>query len=292
MNRFNIIDPSIINCSLIEKEDIESIYKNGGLKSINRDVEFSNDISAISDRIETRLKKRMSDLSKGIYSVLDSINSKNKISRDETIWFFTGYGEIETTKRIIHGLMVEEATLVSPTDFHNSVHNTPLSYFTIVNQLHNHSITVSDGNRTGDTFIKVLENMAITGDGGIICSGEEGSDFFMLDKSANNRKIVSSFCGFRVTVAEGRGGRFAGDFETLDELLVSDVFKQAETVYCDINFISTIKKSGKEIITEYAICGESPCSVIYRVVLPFYLNKGGIVIFESNGMIKVIEVDL
>ncbi len=292
MNFFKLNDICIANCDNFESDSVLGLYNSGLLNSHSnlQNIVINNDISGISSRITTKLKKRMSSLSQGVCFVLDS-SIKDKILETDSIYFFTAYGEIDTTDRIIKSIVLDNSNLVSPTDFHNSVHNTPLSYYTIINQLHNPAITISDGNNTGETFIQYLNNMIQLNERAVICSGDESSSFFSLD-SVIHKEIVSSFCSFTVEPNTNSGGRFLGFFQKLDVILKQKEFLDANNIFCSKDLANIFKDSTKTVISEYAIVKDSPCGIIYRLLLPFYLKMNGIVIEQTSMGYAFYEVKL
>jgi len=138
----------------------------------------------ITDSINSPLKKRMSDISKGIFYVLNKTTEGN-IKEDDEIYLFSGFSEINTTNDIIKSITVNKDRLVSPTLFHNSVHNTPLGYFTIIKGLNNYSTVISDGVLTNLSFINFIKNIVKLGKEIIVATGEEFSNFFLLDRTVN-----------------------------------------------------------------------------------------------------------
>ena len=94
--------------------------------------------------------------------------------------FGTGYGELNTTSRIFLAGIGEH---MSPTNFHNSVHNVPLGYAGIITGFKGPSLTFSDGHVSGESAI-IRAAMMIRG--GIIDvlaagGGDERYDFPLFD---------------------------------------------------------------------------------------------------------------
>ena len=106
-------------------------------------------------RIPAGIRRRMSRLSimAGL-SVEETIRmAKIEISGKEYetgIVFGTGYGELDTTAKLfLQGL--EEG--MSPTLFHNSVHNAPVGYVCMMSGIRGPYIVVSDGHISGESAI-------------------------------------------------------------------------------------------------------------------------------------------
>jgi len=71
---------------------------------------------------------------------------------NERIVFGSGYGEAKATIDIIDAIY--NKTLLSPTAFQNSVHNTPVSYLSILSQNSSEVSTVSDLFKTAHSVLK------------------------------------------------------------------------------------------------------------------------------------------
>jgi len=81
----------------------------------------------------------------------------NKVGyKQEQIVFGSAYGEVKATIDIIDSIY--NKTLLSPTAFQNSVHNTPVSYLSILSENTKEVTTVSD---LFDTSLSVLKTGAI-----------------------------------------------------------------------------------------------------------------------------------
>jgi len=76
--------------------------------------------------------------------------------QQERIVFGSAYGEVKATIDIINAIY--DKTLLSPTAFQNSVHNTPVSYLSILSENAKEVTTVSD---LFDTSLSVLKTGAI-----------------------------------------------------------------------------------------------------------------------------------
>jgi len=76
--------------------------------------------------------------------------------QEQKIIFGSAYGEAKATIDIIDAIY--NKTLLSPTAFQNSVHNTPVSYLSILSENTNEVVTVSD---LFDTSLSVLKTGAI-----------------------------------------------------------------------------------------------------------------------------------
>jgi len=76
--------------------------------------------------------------------------------RNEKIVFGSAYGEVQATVNVVQSIF--NKTALSPTAFQNSVHNTPVSYLSIISANTAEVTTVSD---LYDTSLSVLKTAAI-----------------------------------------------------------------------------------------------------------------------------------
>jgi len=97
------------------------------------------------------LRRRLTRSSKIAIYLASKVNYTN-----ERIVFGSAYGEAKATIDIIDAIY--NKTLLSPTAFQNSVHNTPVSYLSILSENRNEVVTVSD---LFDTSLSVLKTGAI-----------------------------------------------------------------------------------------------------------------------------------
>lgn len=94
------------------------------------------------------IRRRLTRASKIIVKLLDEINSKSG-----RIFYGTAYGELNSTANILNSII--EDGLLSPTDFQNSVYNTAISYFSILNNNTSEILTVSSGEETSMKLLKL-----------------------------------------------------------------------------------------------------------------------------------------
>ena len=80
----------------------------------------------------------------------------------ERIIFGSAYGEVKSTVDIVESIY--NKTLLSPTAFQNSVHNTPASYLSILSENSSEVTTVSDLNHTSLSVLKTGAIKALKGD--------------------------------------------------------------------------------------------------------------------------------
>ncbi|MBN2546490.1 MAG: beta-ketoacyl synthase chain length factor [Spirochaetes bacterium] len=284
-NFFYITDISVINSKIKTQNDYIELNEKGLFQ--NNQIWESNKITETIDELGSslppRLKNRMSLLSIGVCDVVDRGAGKNLKEEDELI-LFTCFGEIETTNKIIKNIIIDNFEHVSPTLFHNSVHHTSLGYYTILKGVNNWCTTISDGLKTNFSFINFLNNNLLLNQNFIVVHGDEYSDFNHLDKNIH-LDLFPVFISYKVVVSNnGVGFKFINCFNSIDELLGDEKFKNTDNIFMDkINFLK-FKKSGinKKFFTEYPLVLDNPCGIIYRIAMPFYLNiKGASLIIEN-----------
>ena len=106
--------------------------------------------------------------------------------RDERIVFGSAYGEVKATVDIVEAIY--NKTLLSPTAFQNSVHNTPASYLSILSGNVGEVTTVSDLFNTSLSVLKTGAIKALRGDRVLLLN----VDAFNFDSIADmNRCRVS-----------------------------------------------------------------------------------------------------
>lgn len=105
---------------------------------------------------------------------------------NERIVFGSAYGEVQATVDILNAITSKKA--LSPTSFQNSVHNTPVSYLSIVSGNTQEITTVSD---LFDTSLSVLKTAAI--------KALRGDKILLLNVDAFNFDEVSQMntCGVK-----------------------------------------------------------------------------------------------
>ena len=262
MNYSSISDVSIYNSESKTKEDFIKLY-NGGIFSDDSKWEnysIKPKIDGIMTGINNPLVKRMSGMSLGIYQAYQA-GPKNNLKPTEDMFLVSGFSEIDTTNKIISNIEIEGDRIVSPTLFHNSVHNTPLGYVTIIDKIHNYCLTISDGLSTGESFINYMKYRNKQENSFVVLSGEEYSDFYGLDKTVK-KNIYPSYCAFRVTPNTKDGYKIIGTSEKLKDIDLSgydSIFADKET------FLELKKTTDKKIYTDYPIILDNPCSIIFRL---------------------------
>ena len=292
----NITDISFLNSNTNTLDDLNILYKKGLFTDKEKwnNYKLSGDLPDLGKSISSRIKNRMSQLSLGVLDVMENGPEKN-LAEDEELCLFTGFGEIETTNKIVKNVVIDKHQLVSPTLFHNSVHHTSLGYYTIIKKKHNSCITISDGLRTNLSFISYINYMAKAKRGIVVISGDEYSSFFELDKTTDVQ-LFPAFIAYRINFSDNSGFRFIGDFNSLNNVLTNDKFIAATKIMCDKNTFLELepKKNNKELLAEYPLVLDSPCSLVFRLAMPFFLNfkDKSLVIHRAEDKYYLFEVVL
>lgn len=116
-----------------------------------RDGELILDSSTVeippSDLLSSRLKRRMSRLIQMTIATTHAARAGFPLADDIPLVFGSANGEINTIGSVIKDIFQEQA-LVSPSQFHNSVHNSAPGYWSILTKLHHASTTISADNLT------------------------------------------------------------------------------------------------------------------------------------------------
>lgn len=272
--------------------ELTDLFRNGYLTDLIPPVHYPAFVEGLSDRIQSPIKKRMSQLTQGVYAAMEEGPGKTLKESDE-IYLFTAFAEIDTTNEIIKAIELEKATLVSPTHFHNSVHNTPLGYYAIIKKIHNYTTTISDGTLTGLSFINFIKNKSLLDTEWVVASGEEYSDFLKLDR-INNKVIVPSFIAYRISSSADKGFRFLGTGQSIDSL-ISQSLNDYQFIFADEFTFSEIKRTGHPALySEKKLIADIPEGIIYRLALPFILQMSGkgLVIDYHSGNYYLFEIVL
>ena len=277
-----ISDIRYFGSNIKNESDLINLYNNDIFfkPHFSKDYPVINEISGIMDGIDSRLKTRMSQLSLGIYQALQGGGALN-LSEDDEIHLFTAFAEIETTDKIINDIMINESKLVSPTLFHNPVHNTPLGYFTIINKIHNYCTTISDGLETGYSFIEFINYKNLLQESLIVAAGDEYSSFYNLDKTVDF-KLPPFFVSYKVTPSD-KGYYLHSTYENKKDL-IGELLHYNTIIVPGHEFdFFTSNLPGKIILTDYPITGDQPTAIIARLAFPFSLQcKGETAVVEYS----------
>ncbi|MCG8569574.1 MAG: beta-ketoacyl synthase chain length factor [Spirochaetes bacterium] len=293
MQRLNICQPCFINSISKQSQDLKKLFAEGFFdqEDLWQKYPLAERISDLKNGIQSSLTKRMSQLSLGVYQALSQGGAKD-LREDDEIYFFTCFAEIDTTNTMIHNITVEQDSLVSPTLFHNSVHNTPLGYFTIINKAHNYCTTISEGLDTNLAFVEFLKYILKIPKRYIIVAGDEYSPFLKLDPT-KKLDLYPFYCSFVLDTTQSKGIKYLGEFQSFNHPDVADKLDQANAVFVNHAIYQSVKKQfSQKTYTEYPLMRDNPCGIIVRLILPVLLDLQGssIVIEEIKGRYFIFEV--
>lgn len=286
-----IKDIHFINSNVSSLDTLKEMYSNGVFSRVQLSDTLSQEISGLTDNIKTPLKRRMSQLSLGAFEALQQGGAKNLREEDE-IYLFTSFAEIDTSNKIIADLELNNSKLVSPVLFHNSVHNTPLGYYTIINKYQNYCLAVSDGINTGKSFVDLIKFLVKVNPEFVIVGGDEYSSFYELEIKYNYC-LFPNFVSYKMIKNENEQKGF---FLKLENVTWKDIEKslpEYDRVIADKeSFLALDGKLETELLTEYPIVADSPISIITRLSLPFMLELSGktAVIGQFGGKYFLFEV--
>lgn len=104
------------------------------------------------------MRRRLTQASKIVIEAISKLDTKG----NERVICGSSFGELPTTASILDALYKKEP--ISPTDFQNSVYNTAVSYFSILNKNQSEMLTISSGDETSLKVLKAGALKALDGD--------------------------------------------------------------------------------------------------------------------------------
>ncbi len=157
-------------------------------------VEDNEKCDALNEKIivsDMLLRRRLTRNARIVLYLNDQIGEKQS-----PVVIGNAYGEVHETFAILKSIAAQET--VSPTQFQNSVHNTPASYLSIVGQNKGYITTVSDLHNTSEAVLKVGAvkslNMEL-----MVLIVTDAIDFLHLDE-LNRCGITKKECGVALLV--------------------------------------------------------------------------------------------
>ncbi len=286
-----IKDIHFINSNVSSLDTLKDMYNNGVFSKAQLLEDLSREIGGLTDNIKSPLKRRMSQLSLGVFEALQCGGAKNLREEDE-IYLFTSFAEIDTSNKIIADLELNNSKLISPVLFHNSVHNTPLGYYTIINKYQNYCLAVSDGINTGKSFVDLIKFLVKVNDEFVIVGAEEHSSFYELEIK-RNYCLFPNFISYKVVRNENEQKGFFLKLENCTWQDMEKLLPEYDRIIADKDSFAALNgKFEAELLTEYPIVADSPISIITRLSLPFILEFSGktAVIGQFDGRYFLFEV--
>ena len=109
------------------------------------DEDSSADARPAAELLHPRLRRRTSVLTRASVTALEAAAKQGGVGLDQLRFVLvSSFGEIETTVELLEQLGVPQGP-VSPTKFHNSVHNTATGYMSIASGNHRESTALAGG---------------------------------------------------------------------------------------------------------------------------------------------------
>jgi hypothetical protein len=124
--------------------------------------------------LHPRLRRRTSTLTRAAVTALEAALASSGVSIDQVRFVLvSSFGEIETTVELLAQLGEPEGP-VSPTKFHNSVHNTATGYMSIASGNHRESTALAGGPHNLEIgLLEALAGLAETGEDVVLLFAEE-----------------------------------------------------------------------------------------------------------------------
>ena len=151
--------------------------------------------------IPARLRRRMSRLSAMVFGATrQSLGTDFARDTSTPMIFATANGELNTIGTILDSL-VDPEKVVSPTQFHNSVHNTPAGYWTIATKRKSPTSTISMGALSFEYAMLEAWCRLINGDDDLLVTA--GDEAIKTPLWADPSHCTHDFCGsLRLSTAE------------------------------------------------------------------------------------------
>jgi len=119
--------------------------------------------------LPARLRRRCSLLTRMSAEVVAKASAEAAIDTSSaTVILASVYGEIRTTGQLLVMMAEEPGSPLSPTRFHNSVHNTPIGYLSIACKNHCGSTAISAGPRTLAMAMLEAATVIAAGEGPVV----------------------------------------------------------------------------------------------------------------------------
>ncbi len=171
-------------------------------------LEFSTDTVDLpaSDLLPIRLKRRMSRLIQMTVSTTFQARQSCAGSADAPLVYGSANGEINTIGSVLNEIF-QEPPLVSPSAFHNSVHNSAPGYWSILTRLHHASTTISAGETTFGCAL--LQAAAMLSDRDPFVQLTVGDEKIQVPQWADPGHTNIDFCGSMVLSRHTSGDALA-----------------------------------------------------------------------------------
>jgi hypothetical protein len=120
----------------------------------NKEVENLNTKTLVPKMV---FRRRLTRASKLIIEAVSHIGFEQG-----RIFYSSAFGELPATANILNA--IDSKQMISPTDFQNSVYNTPVSYLSILHQNTHEIMTISSGDNSAKKLLKMAAVKALDED--------------------------------------------------------------------------------------------------------------------------------
>jgi len=122
-----------------------------------------------AELLPARLRRRCSLLTRMSAEVVARASDQAEIEPSAaTVILASVYGEILTTGQLLSMMTEDPSSALSPTRFHNSVHNTPIGYLSIATKNHTGSTAISAGSSTVAMALLEAATTVAAGEGPVV----------------------------------------------------------------------------------------------------------------------------
>lgn len=115
------------------------------------------------------------------------------------IMYGSAFGELPATANILNAILNKQG--ISPTDFQNSVYNTPVSYASILQKNESEIMTISSGNETSEKLLKLGAIKSLDGDE-ILLLATETMDIENIEEVNTCGNVLECAVALRVKVTQ------------------------------------------------------------------------------------------
>ncbi len=195
------------------------------------------DLSPFEERvIPPRMKRRMSQMSRmvavcALSCLEDAHIDRENLDENMGIVIGTGLGEHHALKGLLSQVK-SNPSFISPTLFHNSVHNAPASYLGMILGIKGPTLTVSQQDHTFENALATACPLITNNGSALVLVGacDVFFDFGVIDKTKKKAAVFSSGSYFFLLESESNARKRNAKSRTHITLLPSRKLSKGETV--------------------------------------------------------------
>lgn len=246
------------------------------------DKEYSQCVHEIhkvdTDIIPARLRRRMSFLTQMmICCATKCLQGCVYDNENLGVIIATGWGELETTEKLLVAITDSEEIALSPTQFHNSVHNTAAGYLGIILKVQGPTLTISQENHSLETALIAGHLLIKSGQAPKVLVGGVDTYFRFSVLDPANAKYPHIFgCGassFLLSCDCDRGP-YLEIIELADTLEIAEYAAKLADILCDTH-IDALWLSGLTNPQPILQKISAAVNVINNAKNPHYPTEGG-----------------